>query len=174
VRRGARGALGVGAALIAMAAVSGASADVVSIDGDECSTSCAPSTPDDEAAAEAESTGDVTLSLFRGGQTGDASGVRPNLIFDLDAVPSVLVSGPPSPIVSLAAQAFDSASVSPYAFFETIIDIPLSADARSGIAGPPLSLFAPSLIGRATLTEFLSDSSEIFKQPALPPIHPAM
>src|SRR5271168_3694257 len=66
VRRGARWALGVGAALIALAAVGGARADVRSIDLDECSANCTPSATDDAAAAEDEPADDVTLSLFGG------------------------------------------------------------------------------------------------------------
>ena len=81
MRRGAQWALGVGAALIAMAAVGGASADVRPIDLDECSTSCISSATDDAAAAEDASADDITLSLFGGG-IDDANNIRPELIFD--------------------------------------------------------------------------------------------
>ena len=130
-----------------MAAVGGARAGVRFIDLDECSPTCLPSATDDAAAVEDES---ATLSQFGGGGT-EASGARPDLI--LAGVPLVVVSGPPSAIASLGAQAFDDPGVSPYAFFETIIDIPLSVDARSGLSGAALFLFAPSLIGRVTLTD---------------------
>jgi hypothetical protein len=174
VRRVARWALGIGAALIAMAAVGGARADVRFIDLDECSANCIPSATNDAAAAEDEAADDITLSLFGGAGTGDANGARPDLIFDPSALPSVLVSGPQSPIASLVAQPFDGPGVSPYAFFENIIDVPPSVDPRSGMAVAALFLFAPSSIGRLTLTDLLSNSNELFKQPPLLPIHPAM
>ena len=172
VWRGARWALGLGATLVAMATVGAACADVIPIDLDECSLSCVSPTSDDEAAA----AGDVTLSLFGTRGAGDPSGLRPDLIFDPDTVPSVLVGGPPSPIVSLGAQAFDGPGVSPYAFFENIIDIPLSVDAQSGFSGAALFLFAPATIGRVTLTDVLSNSNELFKPPIIPitPMQPAL
>ena len=67
MRRGARWALGVGAALIAMAAVGGARADVSFIDLDECHPTCIPSATDNAAAAEDGSAADITVSLFGGG-----------------------------------------------------------------------------------------------------------
>jgi hypothetical protein len=163
VRRGARQALGVGATLIAMAAASGAWANVRSINLDECSTTCI--LPDDSAAAEDESAADITLSLFGGGGAADANDARPDLIFDSKALPEILVSGLPSPIASAGAEAPDGRGVSPYAFFEAIIDIPLPVDARTGISAASIFLFAPSLIGRLTLTDLLSNSSDLFNQP---------
>jgi hypothetical protein len=154
VRRGAQWALGVGATLIAMAAVGGARADVVPIDVDECSTSCVSPTSDDEAAL----AGDITLS--GGGAAGDPSGLRPDLIFDSTALPLVLVSGLPSPIMSIGARALDDPGVSPYAFFETIIDAPHSADAQAFTAVP----VTPSLTSR--LSAFLWASSDFFGPPS--------
>jgi hypothetical protein len=176
VPRGARWALGVGAVLIAMAAVGGARADVRFIDLDECSANCIPSATDDPASAEDEPADDVTLSLFGGGATADRNNVHPDLIFDSAALPPVLVSGPQSPIASLVAQPFDGPGVSPYAFFEEVIDVPPSVDPRSGIAGAALSLFSPSLIGRLTLTDVLSNSRDLFTPPiiTIPPIPPAL
>jgi hypothetical protein len=156
VRRGARWALGLGAALVAMATVSAVCADVVPIDVDECSTSCVSPAGDDEAAP----AGDITLSLFGGGGAGDPSGLRPDLILDPDTVPTVLVGGPPSPIVSVGAQAFDGPGVSPYAFFATIIDIPLSVDARAFTAVP----FTPTLTSQ--LRDFLWASNDFFGPPS--------
>jgi hypothetical protein len=169
VRRGARSALGLGAALVAMAAFGAACADVIPIDVDECSTSCASPTSEDAPA----SAGDVTLSLFG---AGAPSGLRPDLIFDPAAVPPVLIGGPPSPIASLGAPAFDGQGVSPYAFFDTIIDIPLSVGAQSGIAGAALFLFTPSTIGRITFTDLLSNGSDLFKPPIIPitPMQPVL
>ena len=170
MRRGARWALGVGAALIAMAAVNGARADVRSFNLDECSGICIAG--DDAAAAEDESAADITLSLFGGG-TQDANDARPDLALDAKALPPVLIGGLPSPMASAGAEAPDGRGVSPYAFFEDIIDIPLPIDARTGLSAASILLFAPSLIGRLTLTDVLSDSSDLFKRPPPPP-RPAM
>ena len=158
-----------------MAAVGGARARVSFIDLDECHPTCIPSATDDAAAAEDASADDITVSLCGGG-TEDANNVRPDLIFDPRALPPALVSGPPSPIASAGAQAFDGPGVSPYAFFENIIDIPLSVDPRSGIAAAALFLFAPSSIGQLTLTDVLSNSNELFKPlpPYVPPPPPPM
>jgi hypothetical protein len=156
VRRGAQWALGVGATLIAMAAVGGARADIVPIDVDECSTSCLSPTSDDEAAL----AGDITLSLSEGGGAGDPSGVRPDLIFDSRALPPVLVSGLPSTIMLVGARALDDPGVSPYAFFETIIDVPHSADARAFTAVP----LTPSLTSE--LRDFLWASNDFFGPPS--------
>jgi hypothetical protein len=142
VRRGTRSALGVGVALIAMAAVGGARADVRFIDLDECSTACIPSATDDAPAAEDEPAADITLSLFGGGATADRNNVHPDLIFDPAALPPVLVSGPPSPVASLGAQAFDGPGVSPYAFFGEVIDVPRSVD-RGAELRPPLFPCSP-------------------------------
>src|SRR3984957_11557143 len=131
-------------------------ADVVPIDVDECSASCISPTSDDEAAL----AGDVTLSLSGGGGAGDPSVLRPDLIFDSRALPPVLVSGLPSPILSVGARAFDDPGVSPYAFFETIIDVPDSADAQAFTAVP----FAPSLTGQ--LSAFLWASNDFFGPPS--------
>jgi hypothetical protein len=146
VRRSAQWALGVGAALVAMATAGAARADVVPIE------------TDDAAAAEDASADDITLSLSGGG-IDDANNVRPDLIFDSRAVPSVLVSGLPSPIMSVGARALDDPGVSPYAFFEGVIDVPRSADTR-GFPAVPLFLFTPSLTSR--LTDFLWASNDFF------------
>jgi hypothetical protein len=146
VRRSAQWALGVGAALVAMATAGAARADVVPIE------------TDDAAAAEDASADDITLSLSGGG-IDDANNVRPDLIFDSRAVPSVLVSGLPSPIMSVGARVLDDPGVSPYAFFEGVIDVPRSADTR-GFPAVPLFLFTPSLTSR--LTDFLWASNDFF------------
>jgi hypothetical protein len=172
VRRGARRALGLGAALLAIATVGATCAEVLPIDVDECSTACVSPTDEDEPA----SAGDITLSLFGGQGAGGRGGRGPDLILDPDTVPAIVVEGPLSPIVSLGAQAFDGPGVSPYAFFETIIDIPLSVDAKGGFADAALFLFAPGTIGRVTLTDFLSNGNELFKPPIIQiaPIQPAL
>jgi hypothetical protein len=149
VRRGARSALGVGATLVAMAAVGGARADVVPIDVDKCSTSCVSPTSDDEAALAG-----VTLSLSGSGGAGDPSGLRHDLIFDSRALPPILADGLPSPIMSVGARALDDPGVSPYAFFEDVIDVPHSADSRAFTAVP------------SRLSAFLWASSDFFGPPS--------
>jgi hypothetical protein len=159
VRRGARWALGVGASLIAMAAIGGACAEVRSIDLDNCSTACLPLVTDDAAAAEDESAGDITLSLFGGGGTEGADDARPDLIVDPKDLPPVLVSGLPSPIANVAAQTPDSQGVSPYAFFAEVIDVPHST-------AVPFFLFTPSLTSQ--LRDFLWASNDFFGPPSGP------
>jgi hypothetical protein len=164
VRRGARWALGVGLALAAMAA-SAASADVRCINLDECSGSCIAPAIDDPAAAEDESASDITLSLFGGGGTDDSNDARPALTLDWRAMPTVLVSGLPSPMASAGAQAPDDRGVSPYDFFADVIDVPHSADARA-FAAVSFFFFTPSLTGRRTLTDVLWASQAFFAPPS--------
>jgi hypothetical protein len=85
VRRGARWALGVGAALIVTAAVCGARADVRFFDLDGCSGSCVPVAIGEQAVAE-DDAGASTLSRFG----GDADDPNSALIFDRKAVPAAL------------------------------------------------------------------------------------
>jgi hypothetical protein len=156
VRRGAQWALGVGGALIAMAAAGGARADVLFVDLDECSATCIPFATDDAAVAEDASADYITVSLFGGG-TEDANNVRPDLILDPTALPPVLVNGLPSPIASAGAQAIDSPGVSPYAFFENIIDVPHSADGSFFLSTPALT---------SHLSDFLWASYDFFGPPS--------
>ena len=160
MRRGARWALGVGAALIAPAAVCVARADVRFFDLDGCSGSCVPVAIGEQAVAEDDAGASITLSLF-GGRTVDANNVRPDLIFDSRALPPVLVSGLPSPIMSVGARALDDPGVSPYAFFEDVIDVPNSADAFTAV---PFFLFTPSLTSQ--LSDFLWASNDFFGPPS--------
>jgi hypothetical protein len=163
VRRGAPWALGVGLALAAMAA-SAACADVRSINLDECSGTCiAPAI--DDPAGEDETAPDITLSLFGGGGTNDANDARPALTLDWKAMPTVLVSGLPSPIASAGGQTPDDLSVSPYAFFADVIDLPHSADARA-FAAVSFFFFTPSLTGRRTLADVLWASQAFFRPPS--------
>jgi hypothetical protein len=172
VRRGARRALGVGAALITMAAISSARPDIVAIDLDRCSASCVAGI-DDAAADDAVSANDDAVSMTRG--VSEGAGAHPDLVFDPKALPPILVAGLPSPIASIGAQTPESPGVSPYAFFEEVVDIPLPMDARTGLAAASINLFAPSLIGRVTLTDVLSNSNDLFRLgPVHPDLHPEM
>jgi hypothetical protein len=152
VRRGARWALDLGATLVAMATANAACADVIPIDLDECSPSCLSPTNDAEAAL----AGGVTLYLPGGGPAGHPSGLRPDLIFDPDSLPSFLVRGPPSAIASVDAGVFDGPGGSPYAFFETIIEVPHSADA------PALAAVRLTRSVTSRLTNFLWASNDFF------------
>lgn len=160
MRRGARWALGVGASLIAVAAMGGARAEVSAIDLHECSTACLLAATDDMGAAEDESPENVTVSLFgRGGPDG-ADDARPDLILDPKALPPVLVSGLPSPIAEVAARTPDSQGVSPYAFFAEVIDVPDAVHAQAFTA---VSV-TPSLTSR--LRDFLWASNDFFGRPS--------
>lgn len=165
MRRGARWALGTGAALMAIAAVSRAGADVVPIALDGCSASCLAPGISDGAADEDESANDMTASRFGVGGTRNTNGARPDLVLDPRALPPTLVDGLPSPIASVGARTLESPSVSPYAFFKEVVDIPLPIDPRTGLTAASLRYFNPSTIGRLTLTEVISNSNELFRQP---------
>jgi hypothetical protein len=158
VRRGARSTFVVSAALAAIALGSGARADVRTINLDpSCSGSCFPPAIDDPSAAEGKAA-KVTLSRSGGARTNNPN--DPALVFDPRAAPTALVSGLPSPLASAGAQA--PHGVSPYDYFEDVIDIPLPVEARAEFTAASLFLFAPSLIGRLTLTDVLSAGNALF------------
>ena len=152
MRRGARWALGVGAALIATAAVCGARADVRFFDLDGCSGSCVPVAIGEQAVAEDDAAASITLSRFG----GDADDPNSALIFDRKAVPAALADGLPSALASASAEARGARSVSPYDFFADVIDVPHSADA-------PFFLFTPSPTSQ--LSDFLWASNDFFGPP---------
>jgi hypothetical protein len=160
VRRGARWALGFGAALLAIAPVSGAGADVLPIALNECSASCIAPGIDDAAADEDASAADDTVALFGSGGTNDADGARYDLVLDPRALPSILVDGLPSPIATMGADTPESPGVSPYAFFSGVIDILLPIDPRTGFTAAALRLFTPSIIGQVTITDVMSNSRD--------------
>jgi hypothetical protein len=145
-------------------AASAASADVRSINLDECSGTCI-ATAIDDPAGEDESAPDITLSLFGGGGTDDSNGARPALALDARAMPAALANGLPSPMASAGAQAPDDLTVSPYDFFADVIDVPHSADARA-FAAVSFFFFTPSLTGRRTLTDVLWASQAFFGPPS--------
>jgi hypothetical protein len=160
VQRRARWALGVGLALAA-AAASGARAQVRVINLDDCSASCIAPAVDALGAAEDDVAASITLSRF-----GDDA-AEPNfaLTFDRKAMPAALADGLPSPIVSVSAQGPEGRGVSPYAFFDGVIDIPHSADARA-FAAASFFAFTPSLAGRRTITDMLWASQAFFEPPS--------
>jgi hypothetical protein len=164
-----RWALVSGATLAAMAAGGGAGADVRTINLDGCAASCTPPAIDEPAAAENSGAGAVTLSRS-GGRTDEAKDLSPALIFERRAMPTVLVSGLPSPLASTGAS---PRGASPYDFFEDVIDVPLPVEARAEFAAASLFLFAPSLIGQLTLTDILSAGNAFFGKNGPPP-RPAM
>jgi hypothetical protein len=163
VRRGARWALGVGAALIAPAAVCVARADVRFFDLDGCSGSCVPVAIGEQAVAE-DDAGASTLSRFG----GDADDPNSALIFDRKAVPAALADGLPSALASASDEAPGARGVSPYDFFADVIDVPNSADAFTAVT---FSLFTPSLTSQlmwASNAFFGPPSGDIASRRAVP------
>jgi hypothetical protein len=158
LRRAARWAFVVHAASAAIAAGSGARAEVLTIDLDRCPAGCVAAAIDDPSAAKNDAAAKTTLSRS-GGQTGHPNDPSPALVFDRKTTPAVLARGLPSPLASA-----DGASdgISPYDYFEDVIDIPLPAEARAEFAAASLFLFAPSLLGRLTLTDVLSAGNALF------------
>ena len=154
-------ALDAGAALIGIAAINPACADVRSIHLEECLASCVLPAADAAAAADVdEADRDIALSVFGRARAQRANDVHPSLIFDPKALPPLLVSGLASPIAAVAAQTPDSPGVSPYAFLADVIDIPHSADSRT----VPFVLVTPSLASR--LGDFLWASNDFFGPPS--------
>ena len=164
MRCGARWALGVGAALIATAAVCGARADVRFIDLDGCPGSCVPVAIGEQAVAEDDAAASITLSRFG----GDADDPNSALIFDRKAVPAALADGLPSALASASAEAPGARGVSPYDFFADVIDVPNSADAFTAVT---FSLFTPSLTSQlmwASNAFFGPPSGDIASRRAVP------
>ncbi len=171
MRRGARSTLVVGAALAAMAVGSAARADVHTINLDACSGgSCFAPPTDDPSAAKSDAAAKITLSRS-GGKTGHPNDPSPALVFDRRTTPTVLANGLPSPLASADAA---PGGISAYDYFEDVIDIPLPAEARADFAAASLFLFAPSLLGRLTLTDVLSAGNALFGRYSPPPPRPSM
>jgi hypothetical protein len=165
VRRGAQWAFIVGLA-VAGDATSSAHADVRTINLDPCSGTCTAPAPDDLAASDTGVAVEMTLSH---GGTDGTNKARPALKLDGKVMPTVLLSGLPSPISAANKQAMEAHNVSPYEFFGEAIDIPISAGALTEISAASLVFFAPSLLGRLTLTDFLSNGAALFVHG---PLHP--
>jgi hypothetical protein len=159
VQRSAPWALGVGAALITIATVSGARADAVAIDLNPCSASCSATGIEDPAADDGDPAGDDAVSMSRSGGSEGAD-ARPDLVFDPKTLPPILAEGLPSPIESVGAQTIESPGISPYAFFEGVIDVPHSADAPAFAA----VRLTRSLTSR--LSAFLWASNDFFGPPS--------
>jgi hypothetical protein len=159
VQRSAPWALGVGAALITIATVSGARADAVAIDLNPCSASCSATGIEDPAADDGDPAGDDAVSMSRSGGSEGAD-ARPDLVFDPKALPPILAEGLPSPIESVGAETIESPGISPYAFFEGVIDVPHSADAPAFAA----VRLTRSLTSR--LSAFLWASNDFFGPPS--------
>ena len=161
MRRGVRWALGVGAAVVAMAAGSGARADVRPINLDGCPGSCVPVTIGEQAVAEDDAAASITLSRFG----GDADDPNSALIFDRTAMPAALADGLPSALASASAEAPGARGVPPYDFFADVIDVPQSADARAFTA-VSFFLFTPSLTSQLMLSNVLWASNDFFGPPS--------
>ena len=154
-----RWALVVGAALAAaMALGSAARAHVRTINLDGCSAGCLAPPTDDPPVAKGGAASKITLSRSGGG-AAHPNEPSPALVFDRRSTPAGLTSGLPSPLATADAVL---GGVTPYDYFEDVIDIPLSAEARAEFAAVPFFLFAPSLLGRLSLTDVLSAGSAFF------------
>ena len=159
VGHGVRCALVVGVAVVAMAAESGARADVRPINLDGCSGSCVPVAIGEQTIAEDDAAASITLSRFG----GDADDPNSALIFDRKAIPAALADGLPLALASASAEAPGARGVSPYDFFADVIDVPHSADARAFTA-VSFFLFTPSLTSQ--LSDVLSASNDFFGPPS--------
>ena len=153
-----RWALVVGAAMAAMALGSAARAHVHTIDLDGCSAGCLAPPIDDPPVAKGGAASKITLSRSGGG-AAHPNEPNPALEFDRRTAPTGLTSGLPSP---LATTDTVPGGVTPYDYFEDVIDIPLSAEARAEFAAVPFFLFAPSLLGRLSFTDVLSAGAAFF------------
>lgn len=153
-----RFALVVGAAMAAMALGSAARAHVRTINLDGCSAGCLAPPIDDPPVAKSGAASKITLS--RSGSGADhPSEPSPALVLDRRSAPAGLTSGLPWPVAGADAV---SGLVSPYDYFEDVIDIPLSDEARAEFAAVPFFLFAPSLLGRLSFTDVLSAGAAFF------------
>jgi hypothetical protein len=162
-----RWALVVGAAMAAMALGSVARAHVRTIDLDGCSGGCLASPNEDTPAAKGGASSKITLSRSGSG-AAHPNEPSPALVLDRRTAPTGFTSGLPSPLATADAVL---GGVSPYDYFEDVIDIPLSAEARAEFAAVPFFLFAPSLLGRLSFTEVLSAGAAFFDRysPHSPP-----
>ena len=159
--RGVRWALVVGVAVAAMAAGSGARADVRPINLDGCGGSCVPVAIGEQAVAEDNAAATITLS--RSG--GHADELNSALIFDSKAMPAALADGLPSAFAYASAEAPSASGVSPYDFFADVIDVP-QPDAARALTAVSLFLFTPLLTNRPMLSDFLWASNDFFAPPA--------
>ncbi len=158
MRRDARRLLGVGVAL-AMMAAGGARAEVRPIHLGGCSGGCESNVMADAAAAQDVK---VTLSLSGGGQNGGAEDpISGALVFDPEAVPTVLASGLPSALTPEAAQASGLRGGSPDVDFEYVLKHPDQIGGPEDIARA-LFLSVPSLVGELTFGGFLADGNAYF------------
>jgi hypothetical protein len=152
-----------------MAAWSAPRAEVRAVHPDACPASCFRPPIGDPAAVE-DDAADIILFRLGGARADDAGDPGFAMNFDRRTTPTVLVSGLPSPF---AWTDTELRGVSPYDFFAGVIDIPLFVDARTGLAAGSFFLFAPSLIGRVTLTDVLSTGHAFFGK-YWPPPRPAL
>ena len=131
-----RWALVVGAAMAAMALGSAARAHVRTIDLDGCSAGCFASPIDDPPAAKGGAAAKITLSRSGSG-AAHPNEPNPALVLDRRTTAAGLTNGLPSPLATADAVL---GGVTPYDYFEDVIDIPLSAEARAEFAAVPFFL----------------------------------
>ncbi len=140
-------ALAAGAALSAMAAVSGARGQVVPLASDSCSTGCTSDIEDDSAIAWEAADDQAALSLTGRGPSHDP------LLFDRETVPEVLAAGLPSALLSNKKPGTQDSSSFEYLFTHP-----------DEIGAPGLFLSVASLTGQLTLADILSGSHDFFSE----------
>lgn len=148
--RGAHWALALGAAVAAMTAAGGATAEVRPIDWHGCSSGCNSNAIDDLAAPRDGTDPKVALSLCGGAPTSGA------LLFDPEAVPTVLASGLPSALSPDPGKNPGAQIASTYFDFEYVFTHP------EEVGGPTMFLSVASLTGQLTWGDILSDSNAYF------------
>ena len=149
MRRGARRALFVGAALVVMAP-SGLRAEVRPINLDGCSGGCGSNAMDDADSAQDGAEAKITMSPIGAGRSRDA------LLFDPDAVPTVLASGFPSALTPNGGNDAGAHNDSAFVDFEYVFTHP------DEVGDPTLFSSVASLTGERTLGDVLLDGNAYF------------
>ena len=147
-----------------MAAASGARGEVFVVTLDSCSGSCNADSEDEPTFASGV-VEDKATSLLMGSPSAGA------LLFDPDAVPTILASGHPSALLTNAGKDSGPQIGSTYVDFEYVFTHP------DDVGGPGLFLSVASLTGQFTLGDFLSDANAYFTpafSSGLSPIGPVL
>jgi len=149
MRRGARRALFVGAALVVMAP-SGLRAEVRPINLDGCSGGCGSNAMDDADSAQDGAEAKITMSPIGAGRSRDA------LLFDPDAVPTVLASGFPSALTPNGGNDAGAHNNPAFVDFDYVFTHP------GEVGDPTMFLSVASLTGERTFGDILFDSNVYF------------
>ena len=132
-----------------MAAASGARGEVFVVTLDSCSGSCNADSEDEPTFASGVVDDKATLLLMGSPSPGA-------LLFDPEAVPTILASAHPSALLTNAGKDSGPQIASTYVDFEYVFTHP------DDVGGPGLFLSVASLTGQFTLGDFLSDANAYF------------